>query len=216
MGDSAYSFSLEEDYGSVTESASDETLLFSNNGWNSRKVIIPPTPSFLDTSRKLWLMPNPLVSCSKTLATFDAGEPTIEWCPERKFLLKIPTDEGLYMGELMRSDYFYQQHVIKSSVPNRDLVQSLLLEARRCIKLHVRRLRVRLHDEHEEEKKRLEALEIKDPEAAGIEDDFDSDSEWLEAPSSLNAEVATITQALAKSNPASQGDPDHFVESLMD
>ena len=121
--------------------ASETTELFCVKGWNGKRIPLPPVPQFLDQARKLWLIPNPLASCSKDSKVFDAGEATMEWCPERKFLLKIPTMEGLYMGELMRSDYFYQNNVIKSGVPNQELVQNLLIEARRCIKLNVRRLR---------------------------------------------------------------------------
>ena len=117
------------------------TEIFCENGWNGRKVILPPAPSFLDKSQKMWLMPNPLSPCSTQKDVFDVDQPTIEWCAERKFLLKIPSREGLYMGEIMRADFFYQHHVVRASVPNRELVQHLLCEARRCIKLNIRQLR---------------------------------------------------------------------------
>ena len=121
--------------------ATETTELFCNRGWNGKRIPLPPVPGFMNQEHKLWLIPNPLASCSNNKAVFDAGEATMEWCPERKFLIKVPTMEGLYMGELMRSDYFYQNNVVKSGIPNQELVQNLLIEARRCIKLNVRRLR---------------------------------------------------------------------------
>ena len=129
----------------MDDPATETTELFCQKGWNGKRIPLPPAPKFLEQEHtlgnQLWLIPNPLAACTKDKEVFAAGEATMEWCPERKFLLKIPTMEGLYMGELMRSDYFYQNNVIKSGIPNVELVQNLLIEARRCIKFNIRRLR---------------------------------------------------------------------------
>lgn len=125
----------------MDDPATATTELFCNKGWNGKRIPLPPAPKFMDQKRSMWLIPNPLEACTNNKEVFNVGEATMEWCPERKFLLKIESAEGLYMGELMRSDYFYQTNVIKSGIPNAELVQNLLIEARRCIKLNVRRLR---------------------------------------------------------------------------
>ena len=217
----------------MEDPATETTELFCHKGWNGKRIPVPPIPKFLEPNhlpgKNLWLIPNPLTACTTDKEVFTAGEATMEWCPERKFLLKIPTMEGLYMGELMRSDYFYQNNVIKSGTPNTELVQNLLIEARRCIKLNIRRLRTvclqhvknissaeyfltylisifqRIHDMHQaEQKKRNQAVLAqgsKHQEESEDSEDAMSESEWMENPSQDSRDIANLVASMKRTSP---------------
>ena len=66
---------------------------------------------------------------------------TIELTQDNKFVVKVNSPDGMYMGELMPVNYFFQQNVVRNPKPNPDLVQSLMIEARRNIVATIKGLR---------------------------------------------------------------------------
>lgn len=66
---------------------------------------------------------------------------TIEITQDNKFVVKVDTPGGMYMGELMPVENFFQQNVVRNPKPNPMLVQSLMIEARRNIVANIRGLR---------------------------------------------------------------------------
>ena len=66
---------------------------------------------------------------------------TIELTPDNKFVVKVNSPDGMYMGELMPVENFFQQNVVRNPKPNPMLVQSLMIEARRNIVANIRDLR---------------------------------------------------------------------------
>jgi len=66
---------------------------------------------------------------------------TIELTQDNKFVVKVNTPGGMYMGELMPVENFFQQNVVRNPKPNPMLVQSLMIEARRNIVANIRGLR---------------------------------------------------------------------------
>ena len=68
-------------------------------------------------------------------------EGTIEITQDNKFVVKIKSPDGMYMGELMPVNNFFQQNVVRNPKPNPDLVQSLMIEARRNIVATIKGLR---------------------------------------------------------------------------